>query len=110
MPNEFLFPLDFDALFLRVLNQLQHSSRTAEKNWCGLKEDQDAREAGILEPNAMSLATSGGDGMPDIRTVLLKYFDDAGFVFYTNYGSRKAHELAENPTRRRAVADAVRGA
>ena len=46
VPNEFLFPLDFDALFLRVLNQLQHSSRTAEKNWCGLKEDQDAREAG----------------------------------------------------------------
>ena len=35
--------------------------------------------------------------MPDIRTVLLKYFDDAGFVFYTNYGSRKAHEMAENP-------------
>ena len=58
---------------------------------------EDAREAGILEPNAMSLATSGGDGMPDIRTVLLKYFDDAGFVFYTNYGSRKAHEMAENP-------------
>jgi len=58
---------------------------------------ENAREAGILEPNAMSLATSGGDGMPDIRTVLLKYFDDAGFVFYTNYGSRKAHEMAENP-------------
>lgn len=58
----------------------------------------DARTAGILEPNAMSLATSDRDGRPDIRTVLLKYFDDQGFVFYTNYGSRKAEELADNPS------------
>lgn len=57
----------------------------------------DAREAGILEPNAMSLATSGRDGQPDIRTVLLKHYDDKGFVFYTNYNSRKAAELTENP-------------
>ncbi len=56
-----------------------------------------AREAGILEPNAMSLATAGHDAMPDLRTVLLKYFDEQGFVFYTNYGSRKAGELAQNP-------------
>lgn len=58
---------------------------------------EDARTAGILEPNAMSLATSGADQMPDLRTVLLKYFDNSGFVFYTNYGSRKAQELDENP-------------
>ncbi|WP_417565287.1 pyridoxamine 5'-phosphate oxidase [Marinobacter sp.] len=58
---------------------------------------EDAREAGILEPNAMSLATAGRDGMPDLRTVLLKYFDAHGFVFYTNYGSRKAREMDENP-------------
>ncbi|MBN7768802.1 pyridoxamine 5'-phosphate oxidase [Marinobacter daepoensis] len=58
---------------------------------------EDARTAGILEPNAMSLATTGADGMPDLRTVLLKYFDHQGFVFYTNYGSRKAQELEENP-------------
>ncbi len=38
---------------------------------------EDARQAGILEPNAMSLATTGTDGMPDIRTVLLKYFDQS---------------------------------
>lgn len=57
----------------------------------------DARSAGILEPNAMSLATTGSDQMPDLRTVLLKYFDSQGFVFYTNYGSRKARELDENP-------------
>ncbi|MGO1232635.1 MAG: pyridoxamine 5'-phosphate oxidase [Marinobacter sp.] len=58
---------------------------------------EDARKAGILEPNAMSLATTGSDGLPDLRTVLLKYFDDRGFVFYTNYGSRKAREIDENP-------------
>lgn len=58
---------------------------------------KDARDADILEPNAMSLATTGDNGMPDIRTVLLKYFDETGFVFYTNYGSRKAREIEENP-------------
>lgn len=58
---------------------------------------EDARTAGILEPNAMSLATAGTDQMPDLRTVLLKYFDNRGFVFYTNYGSRKALELEQNP-------------
>jgi len=58
---------------------------------------EDARSAGILEPNALSLATAGADGMPDLRTVLLKYFDEHGFVFYTNYNSRKASEIAENP-------------
>lgn len=58
---------------------------------------EDARNAGILEPNAMSLATTGADGLPDLRTVLLKYFDNRGFVFYTNYGSRKAQEIDENP-------------
>ncbi|WP_288372194.1 pyridoxamine 5'-phosphate oxidase [uncultured Marinobacter sp.] len=58
---------------------------------------EDARTAGILEPNAMSLATAGTDQMPDLRTVLLKYFDNRGFVFYTNYCSRKALELEQNP-------------
>lgn len=58
---------------------------------------EDARTAGLLEPNAMSLATAGADGTPDVRTVLLKYFDDNGFVFYTNYQSRKAGEMDENP-------------
>ncbi|MFL1454626.1 pyridoxamine 5'-phosphate oxidase [Marinobacter sp. GN3S48] len=57
----------------------------------------DARTAGILEPNAMSLATAGSDSMPDLRTVLLKYYDERGFVFYTNYGSRKAQEIEQNP-------------
>ena len=52
--------------------------------------------AGLSEPNAMALATVGADGQPTLRTVLLKLFDHDGFVFYTNYGSRKARQIAEN--------------
>ena len=48
------------------------------------------------DPTAMILATVGSDGQPSQRTVLLKYFDENGFVFYTNYESRKAREMAEN--------------
>ena len=51
----------------------------------------------ILEPNAMSLATVGADGQPLLRTVLLKDLDARGFVFFTNYESRKARHIAENP-------------
>lgn len=58
---------------------------------------KEAQTAEILEPNAMSLATATKDAFPSIRTVLLKYFDENGFVFYTNYQSRKAKEIAENP-------------
>ncbi len=47
--------------------------------------------------NAMSLATAGSDGMPQVRTVLLKLFDEQGFVFFTNYSSDKAKQLSENP-------------
>lgn len=53
--------------------------------------------AKIHEPNAMSLATATAAGQPSLRTVLLKYFDHKGFVFFTNYESRKAKEMAENP-------------
>lgn len=56
-----------------------------------------AVEAGIDEPNAMVLATVDETGAPCQRTVLVKYFDADGFVFYTNYESRKARHLAANP-------------
>jgi pyridoxamine 5'-phosphate oxidase len=49
------------------------------------------------DPNAMSLATVDQDGMPDVRTVLLKGIDERGFVFYTNTESQKGRELAANP-------------
>ena len=58
---------------------------------------QQAIDLGIHEPNAMSLATVDPDGMPLLRTVLLKYFDHQGFVFFTNYESRKAAHIAANP-------------
>ena len=53
--------------------------------------------AGIHEPNAMALATADASGRPSVRIVLLKGFDAAGAVFYTNYDSRKGRELAVNP-------------
>ena len=54
-------------------------------------------EAGILEPNAMVLATVSPKGRPSARVVLLKGFDDRGFTFFTNYESRKGRELEDNP-------------
>jgi pyridoxamine 5'-phosphate oxidase len=57
----------------------------------------DARAAGLPEPEAMTLATTGPDGRPSARMVLLKGFDQRGFVFYTNYTSRKSRELAASP-------------
>jgi pyridoxamine 5'-phosphate oxidase len=72
----------------------------------------EAEETEPNDPNAMTLATVGADGQPSARMVLLKGFDAAGFVFYTNLGSRKAEDLAGNPrvalcfhwkTRRRQV-------
>ena len=56
-----------------------------------------AMAAGIPEPSAMSLATADAEGRPSVRMLLLKGFDERGFVFYTNLESRKARELAENP-------------
>ncbi len=58
---------------------------------------QEAEAAKIPEPNAMTLATTGRDGRPAARTVLLKGVDGRGFVFYTNYESRKGRELDTNP-------------
>lgn len=56
----------------------------------------DAAKSEILEMNAMTLATTGHDGMPEARTVLLKAFDEQGFVFFTNYNSAKSKQLDFN--------------
>jgi pyridoxamine 5'-phosphate oxidase len=57
----------------------------------------EALEAQIHEPNAMTLATATTDGRPSARIVLLKGFDINGFAFYTNYLSRKGKEITKNP-------------
>ena len=64
----------------------------------------EAQKAEVPEPNSMLLATSGTDNYPNIRAVLLKRFDERGFVFFTNYNSDKARELSENP---RAAAEFI---
>jgi len=58
---------------------------------------QQALQAQLPEPNAMTLATVGADQRPSTRVVLIKGYDARGIVWYTNYGSRKARELAVNP-------------
>lgn len=55
----------------------------------------DAVAANVHEPNGMSLATVSSEGRPSNRFVLLKGYDADGFKWYTNYGSRKGHDLAE---------------
>jgi pyridoxamine 5'-phosphate oxidase len=57
----------------------------------------EARRSEPVNPDAMTLATVGRDGLPNARMVLLKGFDERGFVFYTNRDSIKGHELAEEP-------------
>lgn len=57
----------------------------------------EARRSEPNDPSAMALASAGADGFPDVRMVLLKGFDEAGFVFYTNLESAKARELRERP-------------
>ena len=58
---------------------------------------QQALDADLLEPNAMTLATATSDGKPTARIVLLKGVDERGFVFYTNYESQKGQQLIANP-------------
>lgn len=57
---------------------------------------REAVEDNLFEPNAMSLATVGDDGQPSCRTVLLKGVIEEGFIFYSNYGSKKARQLGQN--------------
>jgi pyridoxamine 5'-phosphate oxidase len=57
---------------------------------------QDAHESGLREPAAVAVATSTPDGAPSVRIVLLKHYDELGFVFFTNYESRKGRELEAN--------------
>jgi pyridoxamine 5'-phosphate oxidase len=76
--------LDESALHADPLAQLTR--------WLG-----EAREAGMIEPTAMALATATPDGRPSVRIVLFKGLTDGGLTFYTNYESRKGSELKDNP-------------
>jgi pyridoxamine 5'-phosphate oxidase len=58
---------------------------------------EEAKASGDREPTAMTVATVGASGRPSARTVLLKGFDARGFVFFTNFDSRKGRQLTENP-------------
>ena len=62
------------------------------QDWLTLAEEQE-----LNDPNAMAIATVGEDGVPSLRMVLLKGYDERGFVFYTNLGSQKALELTASP-------------
>ncbi|NJO42301.1 MAG: pyridoxamine 5'-phosphate oxidase [Cyanobacteria bacterium CRU_2_1] len=88
------------------IHQLREEYTQAELGRKDLQEDpfkqfefwfQQACNANLQEPNAMVLATASVSGKPLMRTVLLKYFDSKGFVFFTNYESRKANQINENP-------------
>ena len=58
---------------------------------------REAGAAGVREPQAAALATASADGVPSVRMVLVKSFDERGFVFYSHYASRKGREIAANP-------------
>lgn len=87
------------------IGELRRHYTRAELNEESLKDDpfeqferwfKEACDAELTEPNAMVLSTVAADGQPSSRTVLLKSFDRDGFVFFTNYGSRKAREIEAN--------------
>jgi pyridoxamine 5'-phosphate oxidase len=73
-------------------NEVEANPFKQFENWF-----KQAETAVPILPNAMTLATATKDGVPSSRVVLLKDFDERGFVFYTNYGSQKGRELDENP-------------
>lgn len=91
---------------LRDIDKLRQSYQQAQLLEDGANADPflqfkdwflQAQQSNIFEPNAMMLATATNEGVPSLRTVLLKGFDADGFVFYTNYKSRKGQELKTNP-------------
>ncbi len=89
--------MDLSAIRQEYANQDHDVSTTAD---CPFEQfrrwfDQ-AMKAEVAEPNAMVLSTVDEHYVPSIRTVLLKFFDTAGFLFFTNYGSRKAQQISGN--------------
>lgn len=81
------------------MEALKNSDCTAiDEPWALLRAwMEEAKQSEPNDPNAMALATAGSDGLPNVRMVLLKSADEAGFVFYTNVESNKGQELEANP-------------
>ena len=75
---------------------LDHTSLSADPLLQFQTWYQQAIDSGISEPNGMCLATASNSAAPSLRTVLMKSYDKNGFIFYTNFGSRKAKQIAEN--------------
>ena len=99
----YFYPMDYNKEQVEALrrdyrqHQLQESELLAHpvaqfKHWF-----EAALAAQMPEPNAMTLATCNAAGRPSARIVLLKGYDEEGFVFYSNYESQKARDLEENP-------------
>src|SRR5664279_1983031 len=97
MDNKALAALRQDYL----LTRLDEQDAAADPYAQFAKWFDESLQAQLPQGTAMTLATAGADGAPDARIVLLKGFfpgpQEPGFVFYTNYNSRKGQELAENP-------------
>lgn len=98
--------MDNDQKVKEILGDLRHDFSRDEIEELSAKEAPfeqfelwlgEAIEKNLNDPNAMVLSTSTPDGRPSSRVVLLKGFDESGFVFFTNYSSRKAEEIAANP-------------
>lgn len=81
---------DYKLQTLSEKDVAEHPIKQFDKWW------EQAINSNIDEVNAMTLATVSKDGQPSARIVLLKGYDDNGFVFFTNYNSRKGHELKDN--------------
>src|SRR5262245_48209015 len=88
-----------DTPTIQTAEPLRNGDFTAESEPFALFAHwmEEASRSEPNDPNAMALATAGKDGFPDVRMVLLKGFDQAGFVFYTNLDSAKGRELIERP-------------
>ena len=77
--------------------RLDESSVSPDPMWSSPAGSRKRSRPSCAGPNAMTLATANAEGVPSARIVLLKGFDERGFVFFTDYRSRKGAELAENP-------------
>lgn len=91
--REYINKLRHDFSMLTLDETMVHSNPVLQfETWF-----KAAVDAQVNEPNAMSVATVNTAGRPSSRIVLLRNFDENGFVFYTNYNSRKGHDIAANP-------------